>query len=51
VDQGFRDKMLLHIAVGSLINQVTDELGKVAASVDFAAAEEGEDEEEFPEIL
>jgi TIR domain len=38
-----------HIAIGSLINQVTDELGKVAASVDFGAAEEGEDEEEVPE--
>jgi hypothetical protein len=40
-----------HIAIGSLINQVTDELGKVAASVDFGAAEEGEDEEEVPESL
>jgi hypothetical protein len=40
-----------HIGIGSLIAQVSDELGKVAASVEFTVVEEDEDEEELPENL
>lgn len=38
-----------HIAIGSLISQVTDELGKVAASVEFGLSEDDDDDDEAPE--
>ena len=39
-----------HIAIGTLMSQVSDELGKVAASVEFGTTED-EDDDETPESL